>query len=249
MKIVIIGGSGFIGAKLTKALRQLGHQVIATAQTSGLNAGAGAELSEILRDTQVVIDVANAPSIEDQAILEFFETSGHNLLAAETIAGVKHHITLSAVGVERMQGSGYFRAKMAQENLVKGSAVPYTILQATLFFELVRGIARSATIGGEIHISNAKIQPVASDDVAAVIVEITVSAPLNITVQIAGPERMRLDELVRIFLDETDDSRELIIDTCARYLGAAIDDGSFLPGESARIGKIRFIDWLRKQQK
>jgi len=247
MKIVVIGGSGFIGSKLVRELRGLGHDVIAASQTSGIDSAAGDELAEILRDTQVVIDVANAPSMEDQTILEFFQTSGHNLLAAETRAGVKHHITLSVVGVERMQGSGYFRAKMTQENLVKDSEIPYTILQATQFFEKVRGIAQSAMVGGEIHISNAKIQPVASDDVAAVIMEISVGMPLNVTVQIAGPERLQLDELVRIFLNETNDPRKLITDRHALYFGVEIDDESLVPGERARIGKIRFIDWLHKQ--
>jgi len=247
MKIVVIGGSGFIGSKLVRELRGLGHDVIAASQTSGLNKATGNELAEILKNTQVVIDVANAPSMEDQAILEFFQTSGHNLLAAETRAGVKHHIILSLVGVERMQGSGYFKAKMAQEDLVKDSEIPYTILQATQFFEMVRGIAQSAMAGGTIHISNAKVQPVASDDVAAVITEISVGMPLNITVQIAGPERFQLDELVRIFLNETNDPRELITDKYALYFGVEIDDEALIPGEKARIGKIRFIDWLHKQ--
>lgn len=249
MKIVIIGGSGFLGSKLVTELRRLRHQAIAASQVSGLNSASGAELAEVLKQTEVVIDVANAPSLEDKAVMDFFQTSGHNLLAAEIIAGVKHHITLSAVGTERMQGSGYFRAKMAQESLVKRSEIPYTILQATQFFEMVRDIARSATTGEEIHISNAKVQPVASDDVAAVITEITVGVPLNLTVQIGGPERMGLGEMIRIFFNETKDPRKLIIDPRAHFLGVEIDDWSLIPEEHARTGKIRFIDWLRKQDK
>lgn len=249
MKIVVIGGSGFIGAKLVKELRMLGHQVIAASQTSGVNNVSGEGLAEDLKYTQVVIDVANAPSAEEEAIMEFFQTSGHNLLTAEAIAGVKHHITLSVVGIEHLQGSSYFRAKMVQENLVKDSEIPYTILQSTQFFELVRGIAQSFTIGSEIHIPNTEVQPVASDDVAAAITDISVSPPLNTTFQIAGPERLRLDELVRIFLNETNDTRKIITDKNAIYLGVRIDDNSLIPRKDARIGKIRFIDWLRKQDK
>lgn len=249
MKIVVIGGSGFMGSKLVKELRSLGHQVIAASQISGLNGVCAQELSNILKDTEVVIDVANAPSMGDQEVMNFFQTSSHNLLAAETIAGVKHHITLSAVGAGRVEGSGYFRAKMVQENLVKRSEIPYTILQATQLFETVRGIAQTATRGHEIHISNAKIQPVASDDVAAVITEITVGTPMNITVQVGGPERMRLDEMIRAFLRETSDPRKVIVDNKALFQGAEIDDRSLLPGAGARTGKIRFIDWLRREER
>jgi uncharacterized protein YbjT (DUF2867 family) len=249
MKIVVIGGSGFMGSKLVTELRRTGHQVIAASQISGLNGVSAKELSNILKDTEVVIDVANAPSVGDQEVMNFFKTSSHNLLAAETIAGVKHHITLSAVGVGRLQGSGYFRAKMVQENLVKRSEIPYTILQATQLFETVRGIAQSATRGDEIHISNAKIQPVASDDVAAVITEITVGSPMNITVQFGGPERMRLDEMIRVFLKQTNDPRKVIVDNKALFLGAEIDDQSLLPGEGARTGKIRLIDWLHREER
>lgn len=249
MKIVIIGGSGFIGSKLVHELRQLNHDVIAASQLSGVDTASGHGLAEILKNTEVVIDVANAPSLEDNAVMDFFRTSGRNLLAAEIVAGVKHHITLSAVGLEQMQGSGYFRAKMAQERLVKRSDIPYTILQATQFFEMVRDIARAATVGGEIHISNAKVQPVASDDVAALITEITGGDPLNITIEIGGPEKMGLGEMIRIFLKETNDPRKLIIIPRARFLGAEINDRSLIPGAGARRGKIRFIDWLHKKDK
>jgi len=246
MKIVVMGGSGFIGSKLVKELRKLNHTVIAA--SSGSANGSNAEkLGEMLVDTQVVIDVANAPSSDDKEILEFFQTTGHNLMAAELVAGVKHHITFSVVGIERMQASGFFRGKKAQETLVKNSAIPYTILQATQFYELVRGIAQSATIGEEIRVSNAKVQPVASKDVAAAITDISVGKPLNITVQIAGPERFSLNELVKIFLEETKDPRKIIIDTHALYFGVEINDQSLLPGENALIGKTKFRDWLRKQ--
>jgi uncharacterized protein YbjT (DUF2867 family) len=249
MKIVIIGGSGFIGSKLVAELRRHGHSVIAASQTSGLRTVEEEELAEILKTAEVVVDVANAPLAEDKAMMEFFQTSGRNLLAAETIAGVKHHITLSVVGIEHMQGSGYFRAKMAQESLVKGSEIPYTILQTTQLFESVRGIAQSATTDEQIRISNASVQPVASEEVAAVIIALSVGAPLNITVQLAGPERMKLDELIRVFLRETNDPRKLITDKHALYFGVEIDDQSLIPEENARLGKIRFIDWLRKQDK
>ncbi len=247
MKIVVIGGSGFIGSKLVKELRELNHDVIAASSGVGANAINAGKLIELLKDTQVVIDVANAPASEDKAMIEFFQTSGHNLLTAEAIAGVKHHIILSAVGIEQMQGSGFFRAKKVQETLVKGSEIPYTILQATQFFEIVRGIAQAATIGGEIHISNAKIQPVASDDVASAIIHISLGAPLNITLQIAGPDRLQLDELIQIFLDETNDPRKIVIDHRALYLGVEIDSQSLIPKENALIGKTRFLDWLKKQ--
>lgn len=246
MKIVIIGGSGFIGSKLVKELRKLDHTVIAASSGAANSSNAG-KLGEMLKDTQVVIDVSNAPSSDDKEIIEFFQTSGHNLMAAEMIAGIKHHITFSLVGIENLQDSGFFKAKRVQENLVKDSEIPYTILQATQFYELVRGIAQSATIGDEIRISNAKVQPVASDDVAAAITEISVGKPLNITVQIAGPERFSLNELVKIFLEETKDPRKVIVDTHALYFGVEIEDESLLPDKNALIGKTRFLDWLRKQ--
>lgn len=249
MKIVVIGGSGFIGSKLVNELRQLGHIVIATAQTSGVNKEMGRAINKVLEDTNVVIDVAHPPSIESQSELNIFQLSGHNRLAAEALAGVHHHITLSLVGVERMQGSGYFRAKAIQENIVKDSEIPYTILQSTQFFEMIRGIAQSATSGNEIHISNAKVQPVAADDVVSAIADITVSSPLNITVQIAGPDRFHLDELIRIFLNETNDPRKIVVDKHALYFGVELNDLSLIAEDDARVGKIRFIDWLRNQNK
>ena len=248
MKIVIIGGSGFIGSKLVKELRKLDHIVIAASSGAANNSNAG-KLGEMLKDAQVVIDVSNAPSSDDKEIIEFFQTSGHNLMAAEMIAGVKHHITFSLVGIENLQDNSLFRAKKMQENLVKDSEIPYTILQATQFYELVRGIAQSATVGEEIRVPDAKVQPVASDDVAAAITGISVGKPLNITVQIAGPERFPLNELVKIFLEETKDPRKVIIDTNALYFGVEIEDESLLPGKNALIGKTKFRDWLQKQDK
>ena len=248
MKIVVMGGSGFIGSKLVKELRKLDHTVIAASSGAANSSNAG-KLDEMLKDTQVVIDVSNAPSSDDKEIIEFFQTSGHNLMAAEMIAGVKHHITFSLVGIENLQDSGFFNAKKVQENLVKNSEIPYTILQATQFYELVRGIAQSATIGEEIRISDAKIQPVASDDVAAAITDISVGKPLNITVQIAGPERFSLNELVKIFLEETKDPRKVIVDTHALYFGVEIENESLLPNKDALIGKTKFKDWLRDQDK
>jgi uncharacterized protein YbjT (DUF2867 family) len=248
MKIVIIGGSGFIGSKLVKELRKLDHIVIAASSGAANNSNAG-KLDEMLKDAQVVIDVSNAPSSDDKEIIEFFQTSGHNLMAAEMIAGVKHHITFSLVGIENLQDNSLFKAKKMQENLVKDSEIPYTILQATQFYELVRGIAQSATVGEEIRVPDAKVQPVASDDVAAAITGISVGKPLNITVQIAGPERFPLNELVKIFLEETKDPRKVIIDTNALYFGVEIEDESLLPGKNALIGKTKFRDWLQKQDK
>jgi uncharacterized protein YbjT (DUF2867 family) len=248
MKIVVMGGSGFIGSKLVKELRKLDHIVIAASSGAANNSNAG-KLGEMLKDAQVVIDVSNAPSSDDKEIIEFFQTSGHNLMAAEMIAGVKHHITFSLVGIENLQDNSLFKAKKMQENLVKGSEISYTILQATQFYELVRGIAQSATVGEEIRVSDAKVQPVASDDVAAAITDISVGKPLNITVQIAGPERFPLNELIKIFLEETKDPRQVIVDTNALYFGVEIEGKSLLPGKNALIGKTKFRDWLRKQDK
>ena len=248
MKIVIIGGSGFIGSKLVKELRKLDHIVIAASSGAANNSNAG-KLGEMLKDAQVVIDVSNAPSSDDKEIIEFFQTSGHNLMAAEMIAGVKHHITFSLVGIENLQDNSLFKGKMMRENLVKDSEIPYTIFQATQFYELVRGIAQSATVGEEIRVPDAKVQPVASDDVATAITDISVGKPLNITVQIAGPERFPLNELIKIFLEETKDPRKVIIDTNALYFGVEIEDKSLLPGKNALIGKTKFRDWLRKQNK
>jgi uncharacterized protein YbjT (DUF2867 family) len=248
MKIVVIGGSGLIGSKLVKNLRQLGHDVVAASPSSGVNTITGEGLSEALAGAQVVVDVANSPSWEDKAVLEFFETSGRNLLAAEAAAGVGHHVALSVVGTERLLASGYFRAKMAQEKLIKASKVPYTIVRATQFFEFVGGIAQSATDGQTVRLSPALLQPIASDDVAAALAQVVVDAPLNGTVELAGPERLPLDKLVGRFLSATRDPREVVTDVHARYFGLELNDQSLTPGDNPRIGPTRFEDWLSRSR-
>jgi uncharacterized protein YbjT (DUF2867 family) len=246
MKIVVIGGSGLIGTKLVNKLRQLGHEVMAASPSSGVNTITGEGLAEALAGAQVVVDVANSPSWEDKAVLEFFETSGRNLLAAEAAAGVGHHIALSVVGTERLLASGYFRAKMAQETLIKASPVPYTIVRATQFFEFVNGIAQSATDGQTVRLSPALVQPIVSDDVAAALVQVVVGTPLNSTVELAGPERLRLDELVRQFLSAHRDARKVTTDVHALYFGIELNDQSLTPGNNPRIGPTRFEDWLSR---
>jgi uncharacterized protein YbjT (DUF2867 family) len=248
MKIVVIGGSGLIGTKVVTKLRHLGHEVVAASPSSGVNTITGEGLAEALAGAQVVVDVANSPSWEDKAVLEFFETSGRHLLAAEAAAGVGHHIALSVVGTERLLASGYFRAKMAQETLIKASPVPYTIVRATQFFELVGGIAQSATDGHTVRLSPALMQPIVSDDVAAALVQVVVDAPVNGTIEIAGPERIRLDALVQRFLSATQDPREVVTDVHARYFGVELNDQSLTPGTNARLGPTRFEDWLSRSR-
>ena len=246
MKIVVIGGSGLIGTKLVNKLRQIGHEVVGASPSSGVNTITGEGLATALAGAQVVVDVANSPSWEDKAVLDFFETSGRNLLAAEAAAGVGHHIALSVVGTERLLASGYFRAKMAQETLIKASPVPYTIVRATQFFEFVGGIAQSATDGQTIRLSPALVQPIVSDDVAAALVQVVVDAPLNGTVELAGPEPIRLDELVRQFLSAHRDARKVTTDVHALYFGIELNDQSLTPGNNPRIGPTRFEDWLSR---
>ncbi|WP_406694062.1 SDR family oxidoreductase [Singulisphaera sp. Ch08] len=246
MKIVVIGGSGLIGKKLVNNLRQHGHEVVAASPSSGVNALTGEGLAEALTGAQVVVDVANSPSFEDRAVLEFFETAGRNLLAAEAVAGVGHHVALSVVGTERLLASGYFRAKMAQENLIKASKVPYTILRSTQFFEFVGGIAQSATEGETVRLSPALVQPVVSDDVAAALADVAVGSPVNGIVELAGPEPIRLDELVRRYLKAKRDARTVTTDVQARYFGTELNDQSLTPGDHPRIGPTRFEDWLNR---
>jgi uncharacterized protein YbjT (DUF2867 family) len=260
MKIVVIGGSGLIGTKLVKNLRQHGHEVVAASPSSGVNTLAGEGLAEALAGAQVVVDVANSPSFsfiprrgalyqwesEDNVALESFETSGRNLLAAEAAAGVGHHVALSVVGTDRLQESGYLRAKMAQENLIKASTIPYTIVRATQFFEFMGGIAQSGTVGQTVQLSPALVQPIAADDVANALAEVTLGAPVQGIVEIAGPERVRLDELVGRFLRATKDLREVVTDAQARYFGLVLNDQSLTPGVSPRIGPTRFEDWLSR---
>ncbi len=244
MKIVVIGGSGLIGSKLVKKLRQLGHEIVAASPASGVNSITGEGLAEALAGAQVVVDVTNSPSWEDKAVMEFFVTSTRNQLAAEAAAGVGHHVALSVVGTDRLLASGYFRAKIAQEDMIKASGVPYTILRSTQFFEFVGGIAQEATDGQTVRLPSALMQPIVSDDVAAALADIALGAPVNGTVEVAGPEPIRLDELVRRYLSANKDARQVITDPRARYYGLEVNDQSLTPGDNPRIGPTRYEDWL-----
>jgi uncharacterized protein YbjT (DUF2867 family) len=245
MKIVVIGGSGLIGKKLVANLRQHGHQVVPASPSSGVNTLTGEGLAEALAGAEIVVDVANAPSWEDKAVMDFFETSGRNLLAAESAAKVRHHVALSVVGTDRLLASGYFRAKLAQEKLIKASRIPYTIVRATQFFEFVGGIADSASDAQTVRLPPAMMQPIVSDDVAAALAEIAVEEPSNGTIEIAGPEPIRMDELVRRFLSARHDARQVTTDAEALYFGVKVNDQSLTPGDHPRIGPTRFDDWLR----
>lgn len=244
MKIVVIGGTGLIGTKLVSSLVVLGHEVIAASPKSGVDTITGEGLQEALSGAEIVVDVANSPSFEDQAVLDFFETSGRNLLAAEAVAGVKHHLALSVVGTENLQGSGYFRAKLAQEKLIKAGTIPYTIVHATQFFEFVGGIVQAGKKDNSIHISSAMVQPMASDDVVSSMTELVLGKPLNATVEIAGPDRLPLSELVKKYLTLKKDETELIVDIHAPYFGVEINDSSLTPGKQAKLGTIHYDDWI-----
>ncbi|TFB44147.1 SDR family oxidoreductase [Pseudomonas sp. F01002] len=245
MKFVIIGGSGLIGSKVCKNLQDLGHEVISASPSTGINVITGEGLADALKGADVVVDVANSPSFEDHAALHFFETAGHNLFAAEKVAGTKHHVALSVVGTERMLDSGYFRAKMAQEKLIKASGVPYTILRATQFFEFIGAIAYSGREDGNtIHLSSAALQPVASVDVAAALTAIAQKAPINQTVEVAGPDRRPIVEFVSEYLKHTKDPREAVSDDTVPYFGAPINDKSLTPDDNPIVGATRFEDWL-----
>ena len=246
LKIVVIGGSGLIGTKLATNLRQLGHEVVAASPSSGVNTLTGEGLANALAGAQVVVDVANSPSFEDGPVLEFFEKSGRTLLRAEAAAGVQHHVALSVVGTERLLASGYFRAKMAQENLIKASPIPYTIVRATQFFEFMKVIAHGATVGQTVRLPSALMQPIVSDDVAGLLAEIAVGAPANGTVEIAGPDPIRQDELIRQFFRATGDARSVMVDPEALYFGTKLNDQSLTPGPNPRLGKTRFQDWLKR---
>ncbi|HVJ76902.1 MAG TPA: SDR family oxidoreductase [Hyphomicrobium sp.] len=247
MKIVVIGGTGLIGTNLVHRLRQSGHEVIAASPRNGINALTREGLAEALLGAQVVVDVANSPSFEDKAVLEFFERSGRNLLAAEAAAGVGHHVALSVVGTDRVPESGYLRAKAAQEKLIEASKIPYTILRATQFHEFVSGIVQAGADGDFIRLSPALLQPIAADDVAAVLAEVTVAAPVNGIVEVAGPEKIPLDVIARKYLAAKGDRRQVIADVHARYFGAQINDTSLTPGDRPHLGAISFDDWLRTQ--
>ena len=246
MKIVVIGGSGLIGTNLVNRLRQKGHEVVAASPNSGVNTITGEGLAEALAGAKVVVDVANSPSFEDKAVLQFFETSGRNLLAAEAAAGVGHHVALSVVGSDRLPDSGYLRAKLAQENQIKASKSPYTILRSTQFFEFVNAIAQSATVGQTVRLSPALLQPIASDDVAAALADVAVGPPVNRMIEIGGPERLPLDELARRFLRANRDARQVVADVHARYYGTELKDQSLPPGDNPRIGSTHFDDWLSR---
>lgn len=244
MKIVVIGGSGLIGSKVVGKLRGMGHEVIAASPDTGVNTVTGEGLADALAGAQVVVDVANSPSFDAAPALEFFETAGRNLLAAEKAAGVGHHLALSVVGTERPNDIGYFHAKWAQEELIRNSGIPYTILHSTQFFEFIGGIVKSGGDGDLVHLSPALVQPIASDDVAATLAELTVGPPLNATVEVAGPDPYPLDTLARDYLARIGDGRQVIADVHARYFGAELNDRTLMPGSHPRLGMIRFDDWL-----
>jgi len=244
MKIVVIGGSGLIGSNIVNRLRLNGHETLAASPSMGVNTVTGEGLAEALAGAQVVVDVSNSPSFEDRAVLEFFEKSGRNLLAAEAEAGVEHHLALSIVGTDRLPENGYFRAKVAQETLIKASKIPYTILRATQFFEFIEGIINTGDDGGTIRLSPALFQPISANDVSAVLADLAVGAPVNGTVEVGGPDRFPLDEVARKFLAARDDKRKVIADVHARYFGSELDDRSLVTGDNARIGPTRFHNWL-----
>lgn len=244
MKIVVIGGSGLIGKKLVPLLRQQGHEVVAASPSSGVNSLTGEGLAQALAGASVVVDVTNSPSWEDAAVLKFFETSTRNLLAAERAAGVGHHVALSVVGADRLPDSGYMRAKVAQENLIKAGHVPHTIVRATQFFEFLGGIAGSGDTNGSVRLPTAPMQPLAADDVAAALAEVAVGSPVNGIVEVAGPEVLSIAAFVGRYLAATGDTRAVVPDSQARYYGAAVDDRSLIPAGTPRIGRTRFETWI-----
>jgi uncharacterized protein YbjT (DUF2867 family) len=247
MKIVVIGGTGLIGSKVASILRQKGHEIVAASPSTGVNTITGEGLAEALAGTQIVIDVANAPDFADDAVMAFFKTSGRNLMAAEKSAGMRHHIALSVVGADRLPDSGYLRAKLAQEELIKASGMPYTIVRATQFFEFLGAIAQSATEGETVRLSPAYLQPVASDDVAALLAQVATMAPANDIIELAGPERISLDDLIRRYFAAKHDTRKVVTDIHARYFGAELNDKSLTPGsDQPHIGPTSFETWLAR---
>lgn len=244
MKIVVIGGTGLIGSRLVKKLKDQGHEAVAASPDTGVNTLTGEGLADVLRGTSVVVDVSNSPSLEDAAALSFFETSTRNLLDAEAAARVGHHVALSVVGTDRLTESGYFRAKMAQEKLIASSSIPYTIVHATQFFEFVKSMAAVATDGDKVRVAPVLIQPMAADDVASAVARICVGKPVNGIIEVAGPEQWRLDELIRRGLAARQDPRQVVSDQNARYFGVQLAERTLLPGKDARLGEARFENWL-----
>jgi uncharacterized protein YbjT (DUF2867 family) len=247
MRIVVIGGTGLIGSKVVEKLKQKGHETIAAAPNTGVNTITGEGLKEAMAGTQVVIDLANSPSFEDKAVLEFFETSGRNLLAAEAAAGVRHHVALSIVGIDRSD-NGYFRAKIVQEKLIRMSGIPYTIVRSTQFLEFLRGIANSSADGNVVRLPPVLFQPIASDDVAAKVADVALTAPQNGIVEIAGPERALFNEIVARYLKAVGDRREVVRDPQAGYWGGRVDEKSLVPLGEARLGHIGFDEWFRRSK-
>jgi len=248
MKIVVIGGTGLIGSKLVTLLRQRGQEVLAASPNSGVNTLTGEGLPQALAGAQVVVDVANSPSFEDTAVMNFFKTAGHNLLAAEAVAGVRHHVALSIVGADRLPDSGYLRAKMAQEALIKSSGIPYTILRSTQFFEFGNSIADAATAGNTVRVPDALIQPIVSDDVVSVLGEIVLGQPVNGTLEVGGPERFRFEAFIDRVLSAKNDKRNVVSDLHARYFGTELAEESLVPIGQARLGQTRFDAWISRHQ-
>jgi uncharacterized protein YbjT (DUF2867 family) len=248
MKIVVIGGTGLIGSKTVPILRQGGHEVVAASPKSGINSITGEGLKEAMAGAQVVIDLTNSPSFEDKAVLEFFETSGRNLLAAEAAAGVRHHVALSIVGIDRTPDNGYFRAKVAQEKLIETSGIPYTIIRATQFLEFLGAIAASSADGSIVRLSPGLFQPIAADDVAVIVADVALAAPRSGIVEIAGPERAPFNEIVARYLKAIGDPRTVVNDPEARYFGGRVEERSLVPLGEARLGRIGFDEWLRRSQ-
>jgi uncharacterized protein YbjT (DUF2867 family) len=248
MKIVVIGGTGLIGSKTVAILRQGGHEVVAASPKSGVNTITGDGLKEALAGAQVVVDLANSPSFEDKAVLEFFATSGRNLGAAEVAAGVRHHVALSIVGTDRTPDNGYFRAKVAQEKLIETAGIPYTIIRATQFLEFLGAIAASSADGNRIRLSPGLFQPIAADDVAAAVADVAVAAPRNGIVEIAGPERAPFNEIVARYLKAVGDPREVVSDPEARYFGGRVEECSLVPLGDARLGRVSLDEWLRRSR-
>jgi uncharacterized protein YbjT (DUF2867 family) len=244
MKIVVIGGTGLIGSKLVNKLREHGDEALAAAPNTGVNTITGAGLAEVLKGASVVVDVSNSPSWDDAAVLNFFETSTRNLLTHEATTGIKHHVALSVVGTDRLSESGYFRAKIAQEKLIRESSIPYSIVHATQFFEFLKGLADISMVGGKVHLPPVLFQPMAADDVASGVARVALGQPVRDIVEIAGPEQYRVDELVRRRLVALKDPREVIPDPNARYAGAKVSERTLLPGNNARLGQTRFETWL-----